>query len=89
LSDPDRHTTLVHVGQDHAFRSETERLARAAAYPADREDFQAEVKRAVAEHPDATFYLSGAGEFIRQTAAQLAELGVPRKHIKKDRFPGY
>lgn len=34
---PDRDTTLVHVGQDHAFRAETERLARTAAYPAGRE----------------------------------------------------
>ena len=47
------------------------------------------MKRAVAEHPDATFYLSGAGEFIKQTAAVLAEAGVHRKQLKKDRFLGY
>jgi glycine betaine catabolism B len=87
--DPDRDTTLVHVGQGHAFRNESQRLARTAVFPTDRDGFQLETKRAVGRHPTATFYLSGTGTFIKAAAEQLKDLGVPRRHIKKDQFLGY
>jgi len=88
-TDPHRDTTLVHVGRGHAFHDETHRLARTAVYPTDREGFRRATKRAVADHPGATFYVSGSGTFCKQTTEQLSQLGIGRRQLRKDRFAGY
>ncbi len=57
-------TTLIHVGRGHAYRSDTEPLAGSAHYPTDAESFRRELAAALSSQPDATYYLSGASEFI-------------------------
>lgn len=82
-------TTLIHVGRGHAYRSDTEPLAGSAHYPTDAESFRRELAAALSSQPDATYYLSGASEFIADTTAVLSRSDVSSKHIKKDQFVGY
>ncbi|MEV6849325.1 FAD-dependent oxidoreductase [Actinoplanes sp. NPDC051411] len=84
-----RHSTLVHVGSAHAFRGETERLATRAWYPSGVEQFRFDLKRAIYERAGATCYVAGAPAFVADTAVLLAELGVAKKQLRRDSFPGY
>ena len=89
LAQLDRRTTLIQVGDGHAYRTDTETLATTAVYPTDREGFRLAVGEAVALQPEARYYLSGSGRFVTETNATLTALGVRRQQIKKARFLGY
>ena len=89
LANLDHLTTLIHVGEGHAYRTETEGLATTAIYPINRDEFRGAVEAVVLDQPDARYYISGAGRFISQTLSVLAQLGVARKQIKKAKFFGY
>jgi len=88
-NDIKKHTTLIHVASAHPFRTETARLAREASYPTDAESFRLDLKQASTERPGATYYLSGAPSFIKETAALLTEARIPKKQLKRDMFRGY
>jgi ferredoxin-NADP reductase len=83
------HTTLIHVGRGHSYRSETEPLAHSAHYPTDTEGFRSDLTAVLTSQPDAVYYISGTGGFIRDTTAMLHDRGIRSKHIKKDHFTGY
>ena len=86
----DKQTVLVHVGQDHAFRAETDRLATRAEYPLTSEAFKAEVLATVRGGArEATFMISGAPAFVESTAAILRDQSVPTSQIKCDSMDGY
>lgn len=82
-------TTLIHVGRGHAYRGDTEPLAGSAHYPTDAGSFRGDLAAVLNALPDAMYYLSGAGHFIADTAAILADSGIDSGHTKKDRFIGY
>jgi len=82
-------TTLLHVGAGHAYRSDTEALATRALYSTDSESFRLDLKQTYTDHPNASYFLSGAPVFIKQTTAVLVEAGIPKRQVKKDMFRGY
>jgi glycine betaine catabolism B len=84
-----KNTTLLHVGTGHAYRSDTEPLATRALYSSDSETFRLDLKHTYTDQPDATYFLSGAPAFIKETAAVLVEAGIPTRRLKKDMFRGY
>ncbi len=79
--------TLVHVGKEHAFRADTA-VATAAHYPASREEFARQVAAIAAAQPGATYFISGASGFVRDTAALLRERGIAPAQIRRDTFFG-
>ena len=85
----DHQTALIHVGEGHAYRTDTEASATTAIYPTDSEEFRMAVKEAVSDQRGARYYLSGSGRFVTETSAVLTELGVTRLQIKKAKFFGY
>lgn len=85
----DKRTTLIHIGQGHPYRAETEAIASSAAYPSDREDFRFQVEQTATSQPDARYYISGGRDFLATTANLLAEHGISKKQLKKDKFLGY
>jgi glycine betaine catabolism B len=84
-----KQTTLVHVGRDHAFRIETDRLATRAEYPLTSDSFREQVLTTVEDCRDATFMISGAPAFVASTAAFLRDQAVPGSQIKSDSMTGY
>jgi ferredoxin-NADP reductase len=82
-------TTIIHVGHDHAFRAETERLADNAAYPSTSESFRTAVLAAAEDCPSATFMISGASAFVKSTTTLLRARAVAASQIKADTMPGY
>lgn len=84
-----RRGTLVHVGRGHPFRTDTEELAAAAAYPGDRDSFRAELDRVTTDLPGATYHVSGSPAFVRDTTAILTGAGIPRRQIRREAFRGY
>ncbi|MGY3519936.1 ferredoxin--NADP reductase [Micromonospora sp. PTRAS2] len=82
-------STLLHVGDGHAFKTETEQLASDARYHRDREGFAVDLKQVATNAPAATYYVSGVPQFIAETSAALKDLGIGRKQIRKDNFRGY
>ena len=82
-------TTIVHVGHDHAFRAETERLADSAVYPSTSESFRTAVLAAVEACPSATFMISGAPAFVKSTTTLLRDRAVAAGQIKADTMLGY
>ncbi|PZG00143.1 ferredoxin--NADP reductase [Micromonospora endophytica] len=82
-------STLLHLGDGHAFKAETEQLASDARYHRDREDFAVDLKQVATNAPNATYYISGMPKFIAETSAALKDLGISRKQIRKDNFRGY
>jgi ferredoxin-NADP reductase len=85
-----RRVTLVHVGRDgHPFRHDTEELAHAAAYPADRAAFRAELARVTTDLPGAAYHVSGSPDFVRDTTAALAGAGITRRRIRTEALRGY
>lgn len=84
-----KNTTLLHVGDGHPFRADTEPLATRAFYSSDSESFRLDLKQICADLPDATYYLSGAQRFIKETAAVLLDVGIPSQQLKRDMFRGY
>ena len=82
-------TTLVHVGHDHAFRAETERLADSAVYPSTSESFRTAVLTAAEDSPSATFMISGAPAFVKSTITLLRDRTVAAGQIKADTMLGY
>jgi ferredoxin-NADP reductase len=84
-----KHTTLIHVAGSHAFRSDTEALAKRSYYPTDHESFAIDLKNTSTDRPSATFYLSGSVSFIKETALVLLDAGITRRQLKKDLFRGY
>jgi ferredoxin-NADP reductase len=84
-----KHSTLIHVGDGHPFRADTEPLARRAYYPTDTESFRVDLKETYTDRPGATYYVSGSPAFIKETVAVLLDGGISAKQIKKDMFRGY
>jgi ferredoxin-NADP reductase len=82
-------TTIVHVGHDHAFRPETERLADRAVYPSTSESFRTAVLTATEDCPSATFMISGAPAFVNSTTTLLRDRAVAASQIKADTMRGY
>ena len=82
-------TTLVHVGHDHAFRPETERLADRAVYPSTSESFHTAVLTATEDSPNATFMISGAPAFVKSASTLLRDRAVAASQIKADTMLGY
>jgi ferredoxin-NADP reductase len=82
-------TTIVHVGHDHAFRAETERLADSAAYPSTSGSFRTAVLAATEDCPSATFMISGAPAFVKSTTTLLRDRAVAASQIKADTMLGY
>jgi glycine betaine catabolism B len=82
-------TTIVHVGHDHAFRAETERLADKAVYPSTSGSFRTAVLTATEDSPSATFMISGAPAFVKSTATLLRDRRVAVGQIKSDTMLGY
>jgi ferredoxin-NADP reductase len=84
-------THLVHVGStdNPPFRSETEPLATTSLYLSDRDSYTVAVKQLVMDKPDATYFVSGAVPYLKDTVRQLTQFGVSRRQIRKDTFFGY
>lgn len=82
-------TTIIHVGHDHAFRAETERLADSAVYPSTSESFRTAVLAATEDCPSATFMISGAPAFVKSTTTLLRDRAVAASQIKADTMTGY
>jgi len=82
-------TTIVHVGHDHAFRAETQRLADKAVYPSTSGSFRTAVLTATEDSPSATFMISGAPAFVKSTAKLLRDRKVAAGQIKSDTMLGY
>ena len=89
MSGSDKRTTLIHVGNQHAFRRDTEAAATEAHYPTSRERFNKALEAAVREQPEATFMISGTSAFVRSTANQLKEHSVASSQIMRDAFIGW
>jgi glycine betaine catabolism B len=85
----DKRTTLIHVGNQHAFRQDTEGAATEAHYPTSRELFAQKLEAAAREQPRATFMVSGTSAFVRSTAEQLKEHSVGSSQIMRDAFYGW
>lgn len=83
------HVTLVHVGDRHPFRADTDLASVRAGYPTSREAFTRAVQAVTQDRPAATYMLSGAPAFVAATAALLATSGVPASQIRRDKFYGY
>lgn len=47
------------------------------------------IKDTVPDYHDRTFYISGSHEMVTEVRRSLVNLGVNRRHIKVDYFPGY
>lgn len=47
------------------------------------------VKRYLKDYTSRTFYISGPEPMVHEYKGMLAKMGVPRKNIKTDYFPGY
>jgi glycine betaine catabolism B len=82
-------TTIIHVGYDHAFRAETERLADSAVYPSTSESFRTAVLAATEHCPGATFMISGAPAFVKSTTTLLRDQAVDTSQIKPGTMLGY
>jgi len=85
----DKKTTIIHVGHDHAFRAETDRLADSAVYPSTSESFRTAVLTAVEACPSASFMISGAPAFVKSTTTLLRDRAVAIGQIKADTMLGY
>ena len=79
--------TLLQVGTPHFF-AEVAAATSAAEHHDHRPGLADAVRRAVAEHPDARWSLSGRSGFVAALATQLAEVGVPARRVHKDAFWG-
>ncbi|GAB2983851.1 FAD-dependent oxidoreductase [Amycolatopsis acidiphila] len=86
-----KRTHLVHVGGtgNPPFRSETEQLATTSAYLGGRDAYAVAVKQLVTNNPDATYFVSGAAPYVKDTVRQLTQLGAARRQIRTDTFFGY
>lgn len=47
------------------------------------------IKKEVADFPERLFYISGPEPMVQGLSSMLAKVGVPRKQIRRDYFPGY
>jgi ferredoxin-NADP reductase len=83
-----RCVTLVHVGDDQPFRTDTESLVDRAIYPSNAESFRFEVAAQVEGHNAATFMISGAPAFVEATKVLLRDLGVAARQIRVDSMRG-
>jgi glycine betaine catabolism B len=87
--------TLVHVGTaegphaGHAYRADTEAMAKESFYATGRDEFAAHVAATVVTRTDATFFVSGSSAFVRATAGALGEHGVGRDRVRRDGFTGW
>lgn len=81
-------TTLIHVGNGHAYRAETEELATTAYFPEHRDGFHDAVTERLATAHGARYYVSGGSDFVNDTVAALSNLGIGRKQIRKATFTG-
>jgi ferredoxin-NADP reductase len=86
-----KRTHLVQVGDtdNPPFRSETQPLATTSLYLGNRDAYAAAVKQLVADKPDATYFVSGAVPYLKDTVKQLNLLGIGKRRIRKDTFFGY
>lgn len=84
-----KRTTLIHVGNQHAFRQDTEAAAAEAHYPTSRQSFNKALEAAAREQPKATFMVSGTSAFVKSTAKQLKEHSVGSSQIMRDAFIGW
>lgn len=89
MSGSDKRTTLIHVGNQHAFRQDTEGAATEAHYPTSRELFAQKLEDAAREQPKATFMVSGTSAFVKSTANQLKTNSVDSSQILRDAFYGW
>jgi ferredoxin-NADP reductase len=86
----DIETTLIHVEKDgHVFGNETRQLASHAYYPDKSQEFKKQLQKTLLEQPDATYYISGANSFLKTTVAELAEAGIKKSNMRRDKFVGY
>jgi ferredoxin-NADP reductase len=87
--------TLVHVGAaqgtyaGHAYRTDTEAMAKEALYVTGRAEFAARLDAAAAARPGATFFASGSPAFVDATIAALVQRGIPHDRIRRDGFSGW
>lgn len=81
-------TTLIHVGNGHAYRAETEKLATTTYFPEHRDGFREAVAEALTTAPEARYYVSGGSDFVNDAVATLTTLGLSKKQIKKATFAG-
>lgn len=84
-----RDTALLQVGADHAFRADTEPLATTSAFVDAREPFIDLLDSLIADHPAATFMVSGSPAFVSSTVARLRDSGVSSAQLRTDKFWGY
>lgn len=86
-----KRTHLVQVsGTDTPpFRSETEQLATTSLYLDNRDAHTVAVKQLVTDKPGATYFVSGAVSYVKDTVKELTRLGVGRRRIRQDTFFGY
>lgn len=84
-----RHTTLLQVGNEHPFRSDTEPLATRSAYTGSRDHYTELLAQVTTDQPSATFLISGSPSFVSSTFTQLRERGVVGGQVRTDKFWGY
>lgn len=89
MTGSDKRTTLIHVGNQHAFRQDTEGAATEAHYPTSRQSFDKALEAAAREQPKATFMISGTSAFVKSTANRLKEHSVGSSQIMRDAFIGW
>ena len=70
-------------------RSTTLRAASSGTLCADEDIDTALIRKEIPDYAERTFYLSGPRSMVVAFEKQLFELGVPRRHILTDFFPGF
>ncbi len=84
------HSTLLHVSSsEHTFKAETSRLATKAIYAVNSQEFRQVLDVILMDHSQATYYISGGGQFLTSTVKQLKDKGIKGSSIRQDRFLGY
>jgi ferredoxin-NADP reductase len=82
--------TLVHVAADgHAFYADTQGDADSAHYPTGSVTFRETVAEVLTAQPQATYFIAGAGDFVKSTTQMLQEADVDRRRIRRDTYYGY
>jgi ferredoxin-NADP reductase len=87
--------TLVHVGAaqgtyaGHAYRADTEAMAKEALYVTGRAEFAARLDATAAARPGATFFASGSPAFVDATITALVQRGIRHDRIRRDGFSGW
>lgn len=84
-----RWTTLLQVGAEHVFRSDTEPLATTSAFVDSREQYADLLGQVAFDQPASTFLVSGSPTFVSSTVGSLRDRGVAGGQVHTDKFWGY